>query len=427
MKVKNLLPLLALSLVLSSCTNNPFNAPKRNKTADYTLLVYMCGSNLESDYANQTFVDGMRWNGNGLATLDLREILKVPKQPKDVNILIETGGSNDWTKSKYGKYGDYDINPEKLQIHRVKDQKIVLDKEMNYASMGEASTLQTFLEYGLTKYPAYRTALVLWNHGGGLQGCCNDEVTNDNLLGQEVVEAVSNALINTGHEGEKLDWIGYDACLMAVQDIAELNSHYFNYMVCSQETEDGYGWYYTSWIEKMYEHATTPAILNMLCNSFINYYGGVNSSENDQTISWLDLSKMEDYKVAWENLATQLMRFINTTNRNDFKTLVNSCKSYGGYYYPYYGLYDVKDFISKLESEDNIKFHVSETYTDAVKETFDQLVRKSLCGGAAGNSNGLSLYYAYNSSTKNYNRYDSETTNFSVWAELVKKYGGFGW
>ena len=428
MKVKKLLPLLALSLVLSSCTNGLSSTSARRKTADYTLLVYMCGSNLESEYANQTFVDGYRWNGRGLATLDLREIISTPKQPKDVNILIETGGSNVWTTNKYGKYGKYDINPEKLQIHRVKKQKIVLDKEMQYASMGESSTLQAFLEYGLKKYPAKRTALVLWNHGGGLQGCCNDEVTNDNLLGYEVIDAVSNALINTGHEGEKLEWIGYDACLMAVQDVAELNSHYFNYMVASEETENGYGWYYTSWIEKMYEHATTPEILDSLCTSFINYYGGTENSQNDQTISWLDLSKMENYKTAFENMAGELDNLINTTNRSSFKSFVNSCNSYGGDYYPLYGLYDVKDFIDKIESEDNVLFHVDSSYTSAVTNALRQLVKKSLCGAGAGPSHGLSMFYAYNGATKNYNHYnDTKTTNFSTWASLVNTYGGLGW
>ena len=427
MRIKKLLPLLTLSLALSSCTGNIPNVPKRNKVADYTLLVYMCGSNLESDYANQTFVDGYRWNGRGLAIMDLQEILSVSDQPKDVNIIIETGGSIEWTNKKYGKYGDYDINANKLQIHRVKNQKIVLDKEMEYQSMGESETLQNFLEYSLYKYPAQRTALVLWNHGGGLQGCCNDEITNDNLLGPEVVNAVKNALINTGHEGEKLEWIGYDACLMAVQDIAELNSHYFNYMVCSQETENGYGWNYAPWIQKMYDHSSTVSILNTICSSFINYYGGTQSTTNDQTLSWLDLSKMEAYRVAWENMSAKLITYLNSTTRSAFKSLIGSCKSYGGNYYPLYGLFDIKDFISKLTSEDNIKFHLPDSYTDAVLETYNQLVRRSVAGGAAGNSNGLSMFYAYNSSTKNNNRYSEEYTNFTNWAELINSYAGLGW
>ena len=45
---------------------------------DHTVLIYLCGADLESK--------------NSLATGDIQEILKVSGQPDDVNIVIETGG-----------------------------------------------------------------------------------------------------------------------------------------------------------------------------------------------------------------------------------------------------------------------------------------------------------------------------------------------
>lgn len=107
--------------------------------------------------------------------------------------------------------------------------------------MGKSATLQNFIEYGLTEYPAEKTSLLLWNHGGAMQGVCFDEKkSGDGLSGMEVASAVKQALENTNIEN-KLEWIGYDACLMGIQDLAIINSDYFHYMVGSQELESGYG------------------------------------------------------------------------------------------------------------------------------------------------------------------------------------------
>lgn len=433
MKFKYLIPLLATSFALSACTN--FSAIKNNtkpSTAEYTVLLYMCGSDLESDLANQTTVTDdygtYRWNGQGLATMDIVEILSVKNKPKDVNIVIQTGGSKSWTKNKYGNYGDYDISSTKLQRHHVTEKnKIKLDEELTYTSMGASSTLQSFLEFGLNKYPAKKTALILWNHGGGLQGVCFDEKKNsDSLTSKEVTNAVSKALANTGHEGEKLEWIGYDACLMAVQDVAEMNSKYFNYMVCSEETEAGYGWEYGDWIDDLYAHKETTEILTSIVDGFIesnNFddYGNYSTQYNDQTLSWLDLSKIDAYKSAWENMSAQLSSKITNSNKSRFKSLVGSVKHYADSDYVYYGLFDAKDFVNKLTT--NSTFKVDATYTNAVLTAFDDLVGYAKCGEAAGNSNGLCMYWAYSTETATYNRFDTSTTTFSNWCTLNTNFG----
>ena len=60
--------LTTLALLLSGC-----NIRLGNK-AKYTIMVYMCGSDLESD--------------GGLASKDILEMCSPDNQPKDVNIII---------------------------------------------------------------------------------------------------------------------------------------------------------------------------------------------------------------------------------------------------------------------------------------------------------------------------------------------------
>ncbi len=373
---------------------------------DHTVLIYMCGSNLESDYAS---------SDEGLASGDIDEILNVSGQPDDVNIVIETGGANSWSST-------YGISSSKLERWHVENRSLVKDGSLSYASMGLTSTLQSFVEYGLKNYPAERTGLIFWNHGGAMRGCCYDEKKNDDsLLTDEVSSAISGALNNCNMSGQKLEWVGYDCCLMQVQDIASINSDYFNYMIASEESEAGYGWDYDTWVDDLYAKKTTPVILKAVVDGFIKDNGGTSSSSNDQTLSYLDLSYMPAYITAWNNMATQLGTKLSSSNKSSFNNLVKSCKYYADSDYTYYGIFDAKDFINKLAS--NSTFNPGSTYTNAVLSAFSNLVAYSSCGKGAGNSYGLCMFWSVSSNCEKSTYYTSTMTKFTAWRSLVNSYG----
>ena len=371
---------------------------------EWTILIYMCGADLESQH--------------GLATSDLKEIASVSGQPEDVNIVIQAGGASSW-RSTYSSV----ISASKLNRFHLANKSYVKDEQISLASMGSTSTFQSFLEWGLTNYPAEKTGVILWNHGGGLQGVCYDEKSNDDsLLNYEVTNAVSGALKKCGMEGQKLEWIGYDACLMQLQDIAEMNSPYFNYMIASEESEAGEGWDYDTWVDDLFAKKETPTILKAICDGFIADNGGTSSSYNDQTLSYLNLSYADEYLTAWEGMATQLKNKITSSNKSSFKSLVSSCKHYADSDYTYFGLFDAKDFVNKLQN--NSTFKVDATYADAVKSAHTNLVAYSTKGAGAGNSNGLCMYWPISSTTASYNTYTSTTTHFATWRSLASSYGG---
>ena len=382
--------------VASAATPDP--EPQTGKAA-WTIMIYMCGADLESQ--------------NGLATSDIKEILSVSNQPSDVNIIIQTGGANSW-KSTYG------INANYTQRYHVANNKLVLDNSLSKANMGLTSTFQSFLEWGLTSYPAEKTGVIMWNHGGAMRGVCYDEnYSDDCLLNSEVKSAVSSALSKTNNS--KLEFIGYDACLMSVQDIAEFNSNYFNYMIASEESESGYGWDYDTWVDDLYAKKTTANILKAIVDGFIKDNGGTSSSSNDQTLAYLNLSYMSAYKTAWENMASALMSKITSSNKSKFNTLVKSAKYYGDSYYTYYGIFDAKDFTNKLAS--NSTFNPGSTYTNAVLNAHANLVQYSSCGRGAGNSYGLCMFYSISSNCQKGTYYTSSQTNFTNWRNLVSTYG----
>ena len=373
---------------------------------DHTVLIYMCGADLESGYAS---------SNQGLATGDITEILSVYNQPDDVNIVIETGGASKWSST-------YGISSSKLERWHVEDRSLVRDESLTYASMGLSSTLQSFVEYGLNSYPAERTGLIFWNHGGAMRGVCYDEKkSDDSLLTNEVASAISGALSNCGKSGQKLEWVGYDACLMQVQDIASINSDYFNYMIASEESEAGEGWDYDTWVDDLYAKKTTPVILKAVVDGFIKDNGGVNSSSNDQTLSYLNLGYMSAYITAWNNMATQLGTKLSSSNKSSFNTLVKSAKYYADSDYTYYGIFDAKDFINKLAA--NSTFNPGSSYTNAVLTAFNNLVAYSSCGKGAGNSNGLCMFWSVSSNCAKGTYYTASMTKFTDWRTLVTTYG----
>lgn len=391
-----------LTSIYATCTISVIEQSKD----DHTVLIYMCGADLESE--------------NQLATGDIQEILKVSGQPDDVNIVIETGGAKSWAST-------YGISSTYLERYHVENKSLVRDAQLTYASMGLTSTLQSFIEYGLNNYPAERTGLVFWNHGGGMRGVCYDEKKNDDVLkNSEIRTAVSGALSNCGMSGQKLEWVGYDACLMAVQDIAITNAEYFNYMIASEESEAGYGWDYDNWVDDLYSKKTTTTILKAIVDSFISDNGGANSSSGDQTLSYMNLSYAAAYKTAWENLATQLNSKVTTSNKSSFNSAITSnVKHYADSDYDYFCTFDAWDFVDKLANNSAFSsFRVDSSYTTAVKNAHANLVAYNLAQKGAGVSKGLCMYWPNSTQYSDVSTYytTSETT-LTTWRSFCVNKG----
>lgn len=437
-------------------------------SGSFTLLVYMCGADLES--GGSTSSSTASKNG-GQASADLYEMISTKNQPDNVNIVVQTGGAKSWATGYYdnsNKFHSYNlgvtISASKTGRYHVKNNKLVLDEQIDKANMGKSSTLQSFLTWGIETYPAEKYGVVLWNHGGAMEGCCFDENYEKSsdyyLTASDVYTAVGNTLTATGMTDEKLEWIGYDCCLMAVQDIAELNSHYFNYMVASQETESGTGWDYDGWLPELYAGKDTTTVLKKIADAFIadneyDIWGNPSSTASDQTSSVLDLSKMSTYKTAFEALASKLGSAVSSYGKSKFRTLMKTVQSYGnthmttqeyneliqygyedyveglsydstiGYYCDLsngierFGTFDVIDFLDKISAES--KFSGLSSEISAVRSAFNNLVVHNNASYRAGNSNGLCLVYSYDSYT-NYS-YKSSETNFNKWFSFNTTYG----
>ena len=411
-----------------------------NKTlSDWTWMFYVCGSNLESDAIK---------DGGGCATSDLNEVLsKRTSQPSSVKIVVETGGASTWRTSNIdnNKINRFEINSS--------SSSMIKKQTLNNASMGESSTLQSFLEWSFENYPSQHYGLIMWNHGGAMEGCCYDENFDDDNLKTNEVHAAVTAARSSKSIYNKLDIMCYDACLMAVQDVAEYNSLNFNYMVSSQETEWSGGYDYDAWLPTLYNNPSTvdPAdICIAIGETFMNEQEG--DGHNDQTQSVLDLTKMKAYKDLWEDMTDSLSTIVNSSSKwNTFANEVNKALKYGysSYASDYndgysYDIFDIKGALEAVKS--NSTFSSASTQIDRVLNKLtgekDQVVIYNRFGSnsAVKNSCGLCLFcpisgynqktgaYFYNSNNEQVwyeDTYSASRTNFTKWQAFVVQWGNW--
>ncbi|MBR4425862.1 MAG: peptidase C11 [Oscillospiraceae bacterium] len=190
-----------------------------------TIMVYMCGTDLESQGA--------------MATKDLMEMTRA-SLGSNVRVVVYTGGCKRWNNQV--------VSSSQHQIYEIVSGGLrCVEEDMGKAPMTNPNTLGAFIRWCARNYPANRNGLIFWDHGGGsVSGYGYDEQYQS--AGSMGLAGIDQAL---SEGGVKFDFIGFDACLMATVETGLMLDQYADYMIASEETEPGIGWYYTDWLNDL--------------------------------------------------------------------------------------------------------------------------------------------------------------------------------
>ena len=199
-----------------------------------TIMVYMCGTDLESR--------------SGMGTADIQEMLAADLG-ENINLLVYTGGCTDWHSSP--------ISNSVNQIWQIKNKKLLcLESDLGNVSMTNPATLTGFIQWCARRFPASRYQLIFWDHGGGsISGYGYDQKFPSS--GSMGLSGIHTALTNAEVE---FDFIGFDACLMATAENALMLTQHADYLIASEETEPGVGWYYTNWLTAFGADPSMPTL-----------------------------------------------------------------------------------------------------------------------------------------------------------------------
>lgn len=326
----------------------------------WTILVYMCGSDLESKH--------------NAATADMLEAVNAGYED-NVNIVYQTGGSKQWATG---------ISNNSITRLVRENGNIAVADEQPDASMGDRKTLESFLEWGIENYPAKHMGLIFWNHGGGsISGVCFDETHDLDSLSLREIDGALNSVYEK--MTDKFEFIGFDACLMSTLETANILVPYARYMYASEESEPGCGWNYTDIITFLNENpnADGAQLGNTLCNTYYQTCSKLGVAD-DATLAVTDLSKLDDLLISFNETAKQIYE---SSKKTGIARAVYNVDNFGGNSRSagYTNMIDLKGFLEAVQP-----------YAPNAADTLAKL-KDAISSGVNGplhtGVGGLSMYY----------------------------------
>ena len=329
-----------------------------------TIMVYMCGTDLESKYK--------------MGTADLQEMAAATLSDK-VNLIVYTGGCKQWQNNI--------VSSSVNQIYKVESGGLkILEKNMGKAAMTDPANLTDFINYCTKNYPANRNDLIFWDHGGGsLSGYGYDE--KNQSAGSMSLSGINKALSDAG---TKFDFIGFDACLMATLENALMLTNYADYLIASEETEPGVGWYYTNWLTALSKDTSmsTLEIGKNIVDDFVSVCAQKCRGQ-DTTLSVVDLAELSaTVPDAFRDFAVNTSELVQGKG---YKTVSGARSS-------------TREFAasSKIDQVDlvHLASNLGTSDAKALSDTLLSAVKYNKTSGTVSNAYGLSIYFPYQKTNK---------------------------
>jgi hypothetical protein len=246
-----------------------YKTVKAGKNAPYTIMVYMNGSDLESEF--------------GAATDDLTEMLDSGLDSRNANVIILTGGTMRWQNNA--------IPETECVIWQLTDGYLYELQNMGKVNMGNPDTLRDFLKFGINNFPAQKYGLIMWDHGGGsIAGFGHDEKFNDASLS---LLDMKKAFEEADLDETQLEFLGFDACLMATVEMAILASDYAKVLIAAEDLEPGEGWNY-HFLSALNENAEIDGfeLGEIIVDTFMEFYEAHGLADEEiLTLSVIDTQK----------------------------------------------------------------------------------------------------------------------------------------
>ncbi|MCR4625304.1 MAG: hypothetical protein K5795_04935, partial [Lachnospiraceae bacterium] len=322
--------------------------PQGTGTGKATIMVYIIGSNLESE--------------NGCATMDIQEMCKA-EIGENINLILEAGGAKKWQNNimTSGSVGRYRVVGSGIQKLEDRGRK----------SMVEPSEVSDFINYCKTNYPADRYMFIFWDHGGGtLAGFGSDELATGELSLDEISSVFKSC-------GIKFDFIGFDACLMGTVETAYALNGSADYLIAAEEEEPGYGWSYTGWLKALNKNTSieTEKLGSIIVDDFV-----ASNGRQNVTLSVIDLKKIENVYSKLCELCSAGNKEIASGNYAGLAKARKNTKAYGG---GQFEQIDIIDFCNKCG------LNGADAVAASVKEAV--VYHKT----NISNTNGLAMYFPY--------------------------------
>jgi len=333
----------------------------------YTIMIYMNGSDLESEH--------------GAATDDLIEMLESGLDSKHANIVIFTGGAKVWQNDLIPEYD--------CVIWEVADGDIHELVRVGLHNMGDAGTLSSFIDFGMLNFPAHKYGLILWDHGGGsISGYGHDELFADDNM---TLLDLNFALKKSKAADTKLEFIGFDTCLLGSVEMAVITADFANYLIASEDLIPGDGWDYHFLSALNQDPYMDGATLGKaITDYFMDFYGP--RYFDDLNMSVIDLSYATHVMDAMGTLMEKSVYSLDSYPTEAFKNIAkrrSDTKTFG--------IGSPRDNESDMVDIGHMAYRLSDLYPNESTLLIDALDRAVIYNrnNSDINLSGLSAFYIY--------------------------------
>ena len=337
-------------------------------------------------------------------------------------------------------------------IHIEKNKQIVLE-ELSNVDSGSAEAVINFCHYAITHFPAEHYALILWDHGTGalepvrnayplkqydlsftkLYGYEQDFLFNDpkravylsflknisfqdhvskkamcfddetkNFLSEHKLITALDVITKKFLAGKKLDIIGFDACLMAMIEVAAVMQEYAHIMVASQNVELGPGWNYTKVFTPFLLWPVTPEIFS---KHIVDVYAQTYERMGDFTQSALLLSETSPLLCNITHVAEILKRGLKQQKNNSVKlTIQKSRNRHTCTHFDEPSFIDLYHFYSNIlsnislidikpeQQKNQLIFELQHALKDGLA-LIDKIILANKFGQSLTSAKGISIYF----------------------------------
>ncbi|MDD5089413.1 MAG: clostripain-related cysteine peptidase [Candidatus Wallbacteria bacterium] len=363
----------------------------------WTVMVYSCADNDLQD-ALLADLNEMEMVGSG----------------DDVNIVVQidtlTPVRADTSETGWNTCRRYFVKKDE-DMQKIGSELI---EDIGEVNMGDPQTLMHFIDFCHAKYPAMNYALILENHGDGwrrksreqqVRGVCYDETSsNDGLTMPELKQALDygqNVLCG------KIKAMDFDACLMAMAEVASQIASAVDFVSFAEEVEPGPGNDYTALLSQISGSTDGAAFTTAVVDTFLAGNG------QNNTKSALDLSKLSAIEKAVDDFAVYCRDHIDTV-RPSVKSALTQVKRFQ--------IQSYIDLVHMMElmKGDSVEAELSGKIDAVIASVKSGIIKN----GNTTNANGLSIWFpeAQADFTAKPDYLALEFTQITAWGEFLGKY-----
>lgn len=333
----------------------------------FSLFFHQKAMSGESDWTFLVFINGNN-NLDTYGKADINEMEKVGSTDR-VNVVVQ------W--ASYQRRTTQRMRIEKDPANSVQVISPVL-QEMPRVDMGDWRNLLEFVQWGVTRFPAKKYFVAVWNHGSGWrlsqkalsQGIGVMDISHDDFSGNAITTVELGRVLDSVAKslGRKIDIYGSDACLMGMAEVASQMEESVHYFVGSQDLEPGDGWPYDQFLAKWNEvhHATPEQVSKILVDEFLKSYQNGSQGRSEVTLSAYHLDQMSTFYQAVSELGNEILNL----DPMQKKEMIQAIKKTFNFAYSDYG--DFGNFLEQLQKSKNLS--IRRAYLDQAKRALNQLV-----------------------------------------------------